>query len=95
MPTPMMNVINGGAHSDNKVDFQEFMIMPVGAPTVGEAIRNGVPKLLHASKKALEADGRVTLPLVTKVGFAPDFANNEEPFEYLIKAIEAGRLQAW
>ncbi|MFC2667287.1 MAG: phosphopyruvate hydratase, partial [Limosilactobacillus fermentum] len=87
MPTPMMNVINGGAHSDNKVDFQEFMIMPVGAPTVREAIRMG-SETFHALKKALEADGKVT-SVGDEGGFAPDFANNEEPFEYLIKAIEA------
>ena len=83
----MMNVINGGAHSDNKVDFQEFMIMPVGAPTVREAIRMG-SETFHALKKALEADGKVT-SVGDEGGFAPDFANNEEPFEYLIKAIEA------
>jgi enolase len=87
LPTPMMNVINGGAHSDNKVDFQEFMIMPVGAPTVREAIRMG-SETFHALKKALEADGKVT-SVGDEGGFAPDFANNEEPFEYLIKAIEA------
>ena len=87
MPTPMMNVINGGAHSDNKVDFQEFMIMPVGAKSVREAIRMG-SETFHALKKALEADGKATA-VGDEGGFAPDFANNEEPFEYLIKAIEA------
>ena len=87
MPTPMMNVINGGAHSDNKVDFQEFMIMPVGAKSVREAVRMG-SETFHALKKALEADGKATA-VGDEGGFAPDFANNEEPFEYLIKAIEA------
>lgn len=87
MPTPMMNVINGGAHSDNKVDFQEFMIMPVGAKSIREAIRMG-SETFHALKKALEADGKATA-VGDEGGFAPDFANNEEPFEYLIKAIEA------
>ena len=87
MPTPMMNVINGGAHSDNKVDFQEFMIMPVGAKSVREAIRMG-SETFHALKKALEADGKATA-VGDEGGFAPDFANNVEPFEYLIKAIEA------
>ena len=86
LPTPMMNVINGGAHSDNKVDFQEFMIMPVGAPTVREAIRWG-SETFHALKKELEAAGKVT-SVGDEGGFAPDFANNEEPFEYLIKAIK-------
>ena len=87
MPTPMMNVINGGAHSDNKVDFQEFMIMPVGAKSVREAIRMG-SETFHALKKALEADGKATA-VGDEGGFAPDFANNEEPLQYLIKAIEA------
>ncbi|MDD9138564.1 phosphopyruvate hydratase [Fructobacillus sp. CRL 2054] len=86
MPTPMMNVINGGAHSDNKVDFQEFMIMPVGAPSIHEAVRYG-SETFHALKKLLEADGKAT-SVGDEGGFAPDFANNEEPLKYLIKAIE-------
>ncbi|MCI1699656.1 phosphopyruvate hydratase, partial [Liquorilactobacillus nagelii] len=87
LPTPMMNVINGGAHSDNKVDFQEFMIMPVGAKTVKEAIRMG-SETFHNLKNLLTADGKAT-SVGDEGGFAPDFANNEEPLEYLIKAIEA------
>ena len=87
LPTPMMNVINGGAHSANKVDFQEFMIMPVGAPTVKEAIRYGA-ETFHALKKLLEADGKAT-SVGDEGGFAPDFADNEEPLKYLIRAIEA------
>ena len=83
----MMNVINGGAHSANKVDFQEFMIMPVGAPTVKEAIRYGA-ETFHALKKLLEADGKAT-SVGDEGGFAPDFADNEEPLKYLIRAIEA------
>ena len=86
LPTPMMNVINGGAHSDNKVDFQEFMIMPVGAPSVKEAIRMG-SETFHALKSLLSADGKAT-SVGDEGGFAPDFANNEEPLQYLIKAIE-------
>ena len=86
LPTPMMNVINGGAHSDNKVDFQEFMIMPVGAPSVKEAIRMG-SETFHALKSLLAADGKAT-SVGDEGGFAPDFANNEEPLQYLIKAIE-------
>ncbi|MDF7627541.1 phosphopyruvate hydratase [Leuconostocaceae bacterium ESL0723] len=86
MPTPMMNVINGGAHSDNKVDFQEFMIMPVGAPSIKEAIRYG-SETFHQLKKLLEADGKAT-SVGDEGGFAPDFANNEEPLQYLINAIE-------
>ena len=87
LPTPMMNVINGGAHSDNKVDFQEFMIMPVGAKSVSEAIRMG-SETFHNLKSLLGADGKVT-SVGDEGGFAPDFANNEEPLQYLIKAIEA------
>jgi len=87
LPTPMMNVINGGAHSANKVDFQEFMIMPVGAPTVKEAIRYGA-ETFHALKKLLEADGKAT-SVGDEGGFAPDFADNEEPLKYLIRAIES------
>ena len=87
LPTPMMNVINGGAHSANKVDFQEFMIMPVGAPTVKEAIRYGA-ETFHALKKLLEADGKAT-SVGDEGGFAPDFADNEEPLKYLIRAIDA------
>ena len=89
MPTPMMNVINGGAHSDNKVDFQEFMIMPVGAKSMSEAVRMG-SETFHALKKILEKDGKNTA-VGDEGGFAPDFADNEEPLKYLIKAIkEAG-----
>ncbi|AEV94851.1 phosphopyruvate hydratase [Pediococcus claussenii] len=86
LPTPMMNVINGGAHSTNKVDFQEFMIMPVGADSVTEAIRMG-SETFHALQALLSADGKAT-SVGDEGGFAPDFANNEEPLQYLIKAIE-------
>ncbi|ETA74750.1 phosphopyruvate hydratase [Ligilactobacillus equi] len=87
LPTPMMNVINGGAHSDNKVDFQEFMIMPVGAKTVAEAIRMG-SETFHNLKSLLGKAGKVT-SVGDEGGFAPDFANNEEPLQYLVQAIEA------
>lgn len=87
LPTPMMNVINGGAHSDNKVDFQEFMIMPVGAPTVKEAIRWG-SETFHNLKALLKEAGKAT-SVGDEGGFAPDFANNEEPLQYLVRAIEA------
>ena len=86
LPTPMMNVINGGAHSDNKVDFQEFMIMPVGAKSVHEAVRMG-SETFQALKSLLSADGKAT-SVGDEGGFAPDFANNEEPLQYLINAIE-------
>lgn len=87
LPTPMMNVINGGAHSDNKVDFQEFMIMPVGADSVRQAIRWG-SETFQQLKKILKDAGKNTA-VGDEGGFAPDFANNEEPLQYLIQAIEA------
>lgn len=86
LPTPMMNVINGGAHSDNKVDFQEFMIFPIGAKNICESIRMG-SETFHELKRELEAAGKNT-GLGDEGGFAPDFANNEEPFEYLMNAIK-------
>lgn len=86
LPTPMMNVINGGAHSDNKVDFQEFMIFPIGAKNIRESIRMG-SETFHELKRELEAAGKNT-GLGDEGGFAPDFANNEEPFEFLMNAIK-------
>ena len=86
MPTPMMNVINGGAHSTNKVDFQEFMIMPVGAPSMKEAVRMG-SETFHHLQAILKDAGKATA-VGDEGGFAPDFANNEEPLQYLVRAIE-------
>ena len=86
MPTPMMNVINGGAHSPNKVDFQEFMIMPVGAPSMKEAVRMG-SETFHHLQAILKDAGKATA-VGDEGGFAPDFANNEEPLQYLVRAIE-------
>ncbi|MCF6515702.1 phosphopyruvate hydratase [Lactobacillus sp. S2-2] len=86
LPTPMMNVINGGEHANNKVDFQEFMIMPVGAPTVKEAIRMG-SETFHNLKNILNERGYSTA-VGDEGGFAPDLKNNEEPFEILVEAIE-------
>ena len=87
LPTPMMNVINGGAHSDNKVDFQEFMIMPVGAPTVREAIRWGA-ETFHALKKELEAAGKVT-SVGDEGGFAPALNGTEDALGSIMAAIKA------
>ena len=92
LPTPMMNVINGGAHSDNKVDFQEFMIMPVGAKSVKEAIRMG-SETFHNLKNLLAADGKET-SVGDEGGFAPDFANNEEPLRILDQGYRSCWLQA-
>ena len=87
LPVPMMNVINGGAHSDAKIDFQEYMIMPVGAESVKEAIRMGA-ETFHALKKVLKGRGHVT-SVGDEGGFAPNLANNEEPLEVIVEAIKA------
>ena len=86
LPTPMMNIINGGAHADNNVDFQEFMILPVGAPTFKEAIRMGT-EVFHALKEVLKSMGLNTA-VGDEGGFAPNLASNEEAIQTIIKAIE-------
>lgn len=86
LPTPMMNIINGGAHADNNVDFQEFMIMPVNAPSFKEAIRMGA-EVFHALKKVLKAKGLNTA-VGDEGGFAPNLASNEEAILTIIEAIE-------
>ncbi|WP_204123107.1 phosphopyruvate hydratase [Lacticaseibacillus mingshuiensis] len=85
LPTPMMNVINGGAHSTNTIDFQEFMIMPVGAKTVREAIRMGA-ETFHALQALLKEKGDIT-SVGDEGGFAPNLKDNEEAFEFLVQAI--------
>ncbi len=87
LPVPMMNVINGGAHSDAKIDFQEYMIMPVGATSIKEAIRMGA-ETFHALKKVLKDRGQVT-SVGDEGGFAPNLANNEEPLVVIMEAIKA------
>lgn len=86
LPVPMMNVINGGAHADSSVDFQEFMIMPVGAPSLKEAVRWGA-EIFQALKSVLKAKGQVTA-VGDEGGFAPNLASNEEPLEVLVEAIK-------
>ena len=87
MPTPMMNVINGGKHANNKVDFQEFMIMPVGAKSIKEAVRMG-SETFHNLQKILAERGELT-SVGDEGGFAPNNLNtNEAPFEILVEAIE-------
>ncbi len=89
LPTPMMNVINGGCHADSSMDFQEYMIVPVGAKTFKEAIRMG-SEVFHTLKKILKSEGHVT-SVGDEGGFAPNLSSNEEPFKYIVKAInEAG-----
>ena len=87
LPVPMMNVLNGGAHADNKVDFQEFMIMPVGAPSFSEGLRIGV-EVFHALKRTLHDRGLSTA-VGDEGGFAPDLDSNEAALEMLIAGIEA------
>ena len=87
LPVPMMNVINGGSHADSSVDFQEYMIMPVSAPSINEAIRMGA-EVFHALKKVLKDAGHVTA-VGDEGGFAPNLPSNEAPLEELMKAITA------
>ncbi|HQE12810.1 MAG TPA: phosphopyruvate hydratase [Flavipsychrobacter sp.] len=86
LPVPMMNILNGGAHADNKIDFQEFMVMPVGAATFGEGLRWGV-EIFHELKKVLKDKGYST-NVGDEGGFAPDIQSNEEAIETVLKAIE-------
>lgn len=86
LPAPMMNIINGGAHADNNVDFQEFMIMPVNAPSFKEAIRMGA-EVFHALKKVLKAKGLNTA-VGDEGGFAPNLSSNEEAIQTILEAIE-------
>jgi enolase 1/2/3 len=87
LPVPMMNVLNGGAHADNSVDLQEFMLAPIGAASFGEALEWGAD-VYHQLKKALDAKGLST-GVGDEGGFAPDLGRNEEAVELLIDAIEA------
>jgi enolase len=87
LPVPMMNVLNGGAHADNKVDFQEFMVVPVGAPSFAEALRTGA-EVFHALKRTLHDRGLATA-VGDEGGFAPDLESNEAALEALTGGIEA------
>lgn len=87
LPVPMMNVLNGGAHADNSVDFQEFMIMPVGAPSFSEALRWGT-ETYHALRGVLSARGLSTA-VGDEGGFAPDLASNEAAITLLLEAIDS------
>ena len=86
LPVPMMNVINGGSHADSSVDFQEYMIMPVGAKSLREALRMGA-ETFHALKKVLKDKGHVTA-VGDEGGFAPNLGSNEEPLEVIVEAIK-------
>ena len=87
LPVPMMNILNGGAHADSSVDFQEFMVMPVGAPTFSEALRWGV-EIFHALKTALKKHGYSTA-VGDEGGFAPSCKSNEEAIQIVLEAIVA------
>ena len=87
LPVPMMNVLNGGAHADNKVDFQEFMVVPCGAPTYSECLRMGA-EVFHALKRTLHDRGLATA-VGDEGGFAPDLGSNEEALRMLTAGIEA------
>ncbi|TAN55783.1 MAG: phosphopyruvate hydratase, partial [Magnetospirillum sp.] len=91
LPVPMMNILNGGKHADNSVDFQEFMVMPVGAPTFAEALRYGA-ETFHALKKILAKKGYVT-SVGDEGGFAPNLKSNEEACEVIVEAIQAAGFQ--
>src|SRR5690606_14885706 len=86
LPVPMMNILNGGAHADNKIDFQEFMVVPVGAENFSEGLRWGV-EVFHQLKSVLKSKGYST-NVGDEGGFAPDIQSNEEAIETVLKAIE-------
>jgi enolase len=92
MPVPMMNIINGGAHADNSVDLQEFMILPVGASSIAEAVRWGA-EVFHALKKVLGSRGLNTA-VGDEGGFAPDLGSNQEAIEVILEAIEKAGYKA-
>lgn len=87
LPVPMMNILNGGAHADNKIDFQEFMVMPVGAPNFSEGLRWGV-EIFHTLKSVLKKKGYST-NVGDEGGFAPNIQSNEEAIETVLEAISA------
>ena len=91
LPTPMMNILNGGVHADNNVDFQEFMIMPVGAPTFREALR-WCAEIYHTLKKVLHNAG-LGGGVGDEGGFAPNLKTNEEPLKYIVEACEKAGYQ--
>ena len=92
MPVPMMNIINGGAHADNSVDIQEFMVLPVGAPSFGEALRYGA-EIFHTLKKVLHDRGLATA-VGDEGGFAPNLPSNEAALETILEAVERAGYKA-
>jgi enolase len=92
LPVPMMNILNGGAHADNDVDIQEFMIMPVGADSFREALRMG-SEIFHTLKSVLKSKGYRT-GVGDEGGFAPDLKSNKEALEFVLKAVEKAGYRA-
>lgn len=92
LPIPMMNILNGGSHADNGIDFQEFMIMPIGAETFSEGLRMGT-EIFHHLKAVLKAQGLAT-NVGDEGGFAPDFKNNEEAIKAVMQAIDKAGYKA-
>jgi len=86
LPVPMMNILNGGSHADNKIDIQEFMVMPVGASSFSEGLRMGT-EIFHSLKEVLQAEGHST-NVGDEGGFAPNLKSNDEGAEFVLKAIE-------
>jgi len=92
LPVPMMNIVNGGAHADNPIDFQEFMVMPVGAESFSEALRCGT-EIFHALKSALHSAGLAT-GVGDEGGFAPNIASAREALDFILRAIESAGYKA-
>ena len=92
LPVPMMNIVNGGAHADNPIDFQEFMIMPVGAPSFGEGLRMGV-EIFHTLKAALKKKGHNT-NVGDEGGFAPNLPSAEAALDFVMEAIQGAGYKA-
>lgn len=92
LPVPMMNIVNGGSHADNNVDFQEFMVIPAGLPSFSEALRAGT-EIFHALKSVLKKQGLNTA-VGDEGGFAPDLKSNEEAIELILQAIENAGYKA-
>ena len=92
LPVPMMNIINGGAHADNSVDIQEFMILPIGAPSLSEALRYGA-EVFHTLKKVLH-DKHLNTAVGDEGGFAPDLPSNEAALAIIMEAIEKAGYKA-
>lgn len=92
LPIPLMNILNGGAHADNKIDIQEFMVMPVGADTFSDALRMGT-EVFHSLKSVLKEKGHST-NVGDEGGFAPNLGSNEEAIEFVLKAIEKAGYKA-